>query len=177
MSLRPLNPSPSVQQGRVTLTALAAGRTDLGVRSTITVLVDSDVLGTDSFHPCIGDERLPWAERYAAACGLTGEDLERLAGKLAVLVEEALRRMPEEPAEWEPLVPLAAPVPALPFPIRALLSPVLMNFVTAAAAAYRTPAEFLPLARWARSPAPLACGGNCTLAVSCTPQPAYGLPR
>jgi hypothetical protein len=142
--MRALDPAPTAVRGAFNFIVLTGERTELGTR--VELLVKNGKVAeppryAEVFILSSGHERDQQGAAIASATGLLSADTVGALGELIEPTEAALRKMPDE-QQWEPLVPLSVPVPAMPFPVRALISPALMNFVTATAAAYKTPPDY-----------------------------------
>jgi hypothetical protein len=102
--------------------------------------VNGRVLWSDTTCLSTAEGRRDWLSHAAPRTSIATNELEAALLDLAALVELTVRGLPV--VEWGPLVPLSESLPALPFPVRSLLAPTLVNFVLACADAYRVPHDF-----------------------------------
>lgn len=132
-------PTPGAQVGAVLLTATAATRDEDGFTATVQA-VNGHVLWSDVATLTTATGRADWARQAGPRTGLATDEMESGLLALVPLIDAALRGLPV--LEWRPIVPLGAALPAMPFPVKSLLAPTLINFVNAVANAYRVPADF-----------------------------------
>ena len=135
----------TVKVGGVDFIATRAGRTDQGLAATIR-MVNGHVLSNDVVAIEQPDARMRWAAEHADLAHLSAKEIVDALLALTPAIEGALPALPpaEEasPIEWGPLISLEAPPSAMAFPVKALLAPVLKNYIHAVAGAYNVPLDF-----------------------------------
>lgn len=143
-NLQPLKSHPMVKVGGVDFVAIAAARTDKGLEATVQ-MANGRLLASDTISIAVEAERGRWAAQHAEEAHLSAAEIADALLQLNPAVEKALRELPDieaAPIEWGPVISLEAPAPAMAFPVKALVAPVLMNFVHAVARAYNVPLDF-----------------------------------
>jgi hypothetical protein len=119
MSLRTLDPPPTVNRGAIAFIATAAGRIDAGTRAVVQV-TNGVPRAAEALLLSASEERLAFGAHCGSLAGVPATVAEAALLELLAEVEAALRALPDE-EPWLPPVPLsAAAVP--PFPTAALPS-------------------------------------------------------
>ncbi|HWE61949.1 MAG TPA: YfjI family protein [Chloroflexota bacterium] len=137
MSLRTLDPPPTVSRGAVAFIATAAGRTEAGTKAVVQV-GNGVPRAADALLLSSSAERREFGAHFGALAGLPTTVAEGALLELLAEVEAALRALPDD-EPWMPPVPLsAAAVP--PFPTAALPSWVRAQ-VEGVAAAVQVPPD------------------------------------
>jgi replicative DNA helicase len=106
-------PVPGVRLGDVLISALAAVRDEHGITATVRAVRDR-VLYEATIAITTPEGRVCWARYAAPHTGIDARELEAAVQQLGSLVDDALRKLPEEPEWQEPLPFPEPPRPAFP---------------------------------------------------------------
>jgi hypothetical protein len=137
MSLRTLDPPPTVSRGALAFIATAAGRTEAGTAAVVHVS-NGVPMAADALLLSSRTERRAFGAHVGARAGLPAADAEGALLELLVEVEAALRTLPDD-EPWLPPVPLSVAV-VPPFPTATLPSWVRAQ-VEGVAAAVQVPPD------------------------------------